>query len=144
MPLLAGDSFVHGLGLARLDIIKLDVEGMETSVIRGLAQTIDRFEPIVLMEWNNDVTRNLFVAERLFSTVFAKYARIGVREPWARELFPSNMFGHFRRRITRLRSKREFAFVSFAEAANLETLLLVPHAKVAALPRVRAFLARQD
>lgn len=85
-PLYVGDDYLATLKLDRIDIVKLDVEGMEASVVVGLAKTIAMFQPIFLMEWNNDITRNAFMEQRLFETVFIDYAIMGIRGLDAREL----------------------------------------------------------
>jgi FkbM family methyltransferase len=39
-------------GLSRLDLIKIDVEGMEPRALRGLRATLDRFHPILITEFH--------------------------------------------------------------------------------------------
>lgn len=39
--LVAGDQFMKGLGLAKIDILKVDVEGWELNVLAGLEKTIE-------------------------------------------------------------------------------------------------------
>lgn len=41
---------IDSFGLAPLDLIKIDVEGMELEVLAGAAQTIGRCRPIILVE----------------------------------------------------------------------------------------------
>jgi len=48
-----GDEAIH---LDRIDLIKIDVEGMEASVFRGLAGTIATHQPIVAFEYSGHVT----------------------------------------------------------------------------------------
>ena len=42
---------IDDLSMARLDIIKLDIEGMEPSALAGAKDTIARLKPIVVVEW---------------------------------------------------------------------------------------------
>jgi FkbM family methyltransferase len=42
---------LDGLGLERVDLIKLDVEGMEMEVLSGALSTIGRFRPILYVEF---------------------------------------------------------------------------------------------
>ncbi len=44
------DSFVREHRLPRVDLIKIDVDGYDTSVVRGAAETLERFRPHVLLE----------------------------------------------------------------------------------------------
>lgn len=47
------DSLVSELGLSRVDYIKIDVEGAELDVLEGARDTLMRFKPIVVMEFNS-------------------------------------------------------------------------------------------
>lgn len=44
------DAVVDAVGLERLDVIKIDVEGFEPAVLRGAEQSIRRFRPVLLIE----------------------------------------------------------------------------------------------
>jgi FkbM family methyltransferase len=46
------DTLVERLGLTRIDLIKIDVDGHEYSVIRGGEKTFSRFRPPLMMEWS--------------------------------------------------------------------------------------------
>jgi len=48
-----GDDFIREHQIAKVDFIKIDVEGFEQSVIEGLAETIAREQPIVVLELNH-------------------------------------------------------------------------------------------
>jgi len=48
-----GDDFIRERQIAKVDFIKIDVEGFEQSVIEGLAATIARDQPIVALELNH-------------------------------------------------------------------------------------------
>lgn len=44
------DDFVAGQNLTRVDLIKLDVEGVEEIALRGMQQTLQKFKPTLLIE----------------------------------------------------------------------------------------------
>jgi len=46
--------------LDRLDLIKIDVEGSEMRVLEGAAQTLDRFRPILITEYNVNSAKAYF------------------------------------------------------------------------------------
>ena len=48
-----GDDFISKNSIAKLDFIKIDVEGFELNVINGLRSTIMKFEPVVVLELNH-------------------------------------------------------------------------------------------
>lgn len=45
------DQSVRNLGLARVDFVKLDVDGHEMPVLQGARETLRRFRPILVMEF---------------------------------------------------------------------------------------------
>jgi FkbM family methyltransferase len=53
------DDVVEEIGLARLDVIKMDIEGAETIAIRGARRTLLRFRPVVITEVSAHLLENL-------------------------------------------------------------------------------------
>ena len=47
------DSLAEELGLQRLDVLKIDVEGFELDVLRGSRAVLSRFRPITQIEFNS-------------------------------------------------------------------------------------------
>jgi hypothetical protein len=45
------DTYVDRLKLARIDFIKIDVDGNECTVLRGAQRTLMRYQPKILMEF---------------------------------------------------------------------------------------------
>lgn len=130
-PLYVGDDFFAEQKLDRLDIVKLDVEGMEASVVVGLKKTIATFQPIFLMEWNNDVTRQAFTTQQLFETIFKGYNMMGIRGMDSREIYPNSVIGWARRKLARITKASGFVAVPFERTQNYETLVLMPSKKAA-------------
>jgi FkbM family methyltransferase len=75
---------IDSLGL-NPSLIKIDVEGMESDVIRGAIETIKRCEPVIYLECNGDDT----------SAVAIVLAEIGYRAYWSIGPYfnPNNFFG---------------------------------------------------
>ena len=52
VPSIRFDTWARQAGLDRLDLVKLDVEGVELAVLAGAAETLRRFRPILVVECN--------------------------------------------------------------------------------------------
>ncbi len=66
------DAVVAELGISRLDLLKIDVEGFELSVLRGAEASIAKFRPQIIFEFNREyVARGEASVER-FEAFFAR------------------------------------------------------------------------
>lgn len=54
VPVTTLDLLVDELGLSRLDMLKIDVEGFEAEVFAGAAETVRRFRPVVYGEFHGE------------------------------------------------------------------------------------------
>lgn len=52
VPAVTLDSWATSEGIERLDLLKLDVEGLELAVLAGAARTLARFRPLTVLECN--------------------------------------------------------------------------------------------
>jgi FkbM family methyltransferase len=64
-----GDSLLEELGADRLTVLKVDVEGFEASVFRGLSRRIQDDRPVILTELS-DESRKQFGSEESFRQAF--------------------------------------------------------------------------
>jgi FkbM family methyltransferase len=89
------DHYVQRNDIPRVDVIKIDVEGHELSVLAGARATLDRFKPMVVVEFNSyTITAHGNVLTPVFlETLF--------------ETFPHTALIHPRGRISPLRTDAE-------------------------------------
>jgi FkbM family methyltransferase len=45
------DDHLGGFGVGRFDLLKIDVDGSECAVLNGAASMLERYRPVVVMEW---------------------------------------------------------------------------------------------
>jgi len=69
LPVRNGDRLFDELGLPQLDIVKLDVEGYEAFVLRGLSSHLNRDRPAIVMEWSA-MSRRTVTSESDFRSLF--------------------------------------------------------------------------
>lgn len=66
-----GDQFFLKLGLSKVDLIKIDVEGFEKNVLTGLKQTMQKYRPVIFLEYS-EATRKSFSCLEEFMELFPK------------------------------------------------------------------------
>jgi len=54
LPIKSGDKYFVESELTNIGYIKIDVEGFERFVLRGLQKILARYRPVVFVEWNNE------------------------------------------------------------------------------------------
>ncbi|MGI9254419.1 MAG: FkbM family methyltransferase, partial [Thermomicrobiales bacterium] len=65
-PFTTIDDFVREQGLTRLDLIKIDVDGFDFEALQGARETLERFDPWVIVELNETLaTRGVAAADAL-------------------------------------------------------------------------------
>ncbi len=66
------DSVVAESGIARLDLLKIDVEGFELAVLRGAEESIARFRPQIVFEFNAEYAPRGSATVQQFEELFAR------------------------------------------------------------------------
>ncbi len=59
VPAVALDDYVNANALARVDLLKLDVEGAEVLAIKGAEKLLGRYQPTITCEFNNPTLNRL-------------------------------------------------------------------------------------
>jgi len=67
LPIRNADDAVAELGLSRIDLVKIDVEGMEPEVLSGLSKTIATFRPIIAFEYSGHKHANWALIQEALS-----------------------------------------------------------------------------
>jgi FkbM family methyltransferase len=57
VPMTTIDEHARRKGLPSLDLLKIDIEGAEQSLLAGAAATLDRFRPLIVFEANAETQR---------------------------------------------------------------------------------------
>jgi len=135
----AGDVFVGENVSMPIDYIKIDVEGHEGQVIKGLAATIEKFQPIITLEWNSHTTMDCFRQLNIFNEELKGYHRLAMYSRWARDLWPG-IFGKVRRRMNKILAKpgNDWFLTSFELDKKTDSVVLIPpkYAAIIALAKI--------
>lgn len=54
LPIYVGDEYLNNQQVAKVDFIKMDIEGFEPQALTGLQSTINAQRPVVFFEWSAD------------------------------------------------------------------------------------------
>lgn len=65
LEVVVGDDYLMDRGVNKIDILKIDVEGFEPQVIKGLSELIKDNTPIIICEIS-DMNKNIFSSEQVF------------------------------------------------------------------------------
>lgn len=81
LPVRRGDPLFEAMALPRVDVLKIDVEGFEPQVLRGLRDTVMRDRPIILTELMDSTRRNFGSEQGLRDCFFEGALFYGVEGP---------------------------------------------------------------
>jgi FkbM family methyltransferase len=114
MQLKCGDA----LHLPKIDILKADVEGFEKFVLEGLAETIRRDRPLMIVELSAKTRETLGGEQALYA------------------LFPPNYRFYYFAKASHDSGKYQLAPFDYARLSKLQDVIAVPQEKAQFLPLV--------
>ncbi|MFK7997212.1 MAG: FkbM family methyltransferase [Granulosicoccus sp.] len=120
-----GDDFLE-LEDGHIDFIKIDVEGLEPNVIAGLQHTIEKHQPVILLEWNSEQTREGFTQLSLFKSPLAAYQPYSLTHRRSRQISGRGLSGSLRRLTIKLMDSNGWRLASFTFDNDYPNVLLVP------------------
>lgn len=124
-----GDEVVIKNSIKSLDFIKIDVEGFEAKVIFGLKNSIKKFLPIIIIEWNNEITKKQFQEYDLFNKVFDSYIVKAITNNHNKSCWHKKWFGKIRRFFYKNLTKKRRIIGDFIESFNYQHVLFIPKEK---------------
>lgn len=128
-----GDDVIRELALDKLDLIKIDVEGHEIFALQGLMESIKKFQPIIVMEWNDPVSIARINKAGIFSSLFSGYEIFVLGTNFDREYWQGKKLSALRRRLALLFSAKHTRLYGFDSSMAYHNILLVPKTKLSLL-----------
>lgn len=121
-----GDEIVHKNAIEQIDFMKIDVEGFEAKVILGLKESIQKFRPVIFMEWDKQITRDQFQTFEIFHTIFSDYdIKAIIRNPAESSLL-KKAAGKFNRLFSPGTKRQRWIIGKFQPARDYRHIVLVP------------------
>lgn len=136
IELRVGDEALAEQQVDKVDFIKIDVEGHEQSVIKGLRQTIATHRPVILMEW--ELEKGWLLDELKQPQVLADYEFFPLIWNTSPAYWQRKPFGWARRLGLRLFGSKRRAPCPLSVCADFDRIsdvLLVPREKLGPVER---------
>lgn len=94
---VVGDVYIQSLKLNNIDFIKMDIEGHEANALLGLTELIRTQQPLILMEYNSQHTRDNFKRLDLFNRLLTGYSFYSLSYTYNKKMHTSSFLGIFKR-----------------------------------------------
>lgn len=121
-----GDDLLQKNNIHKIDFIKIDVEGFEPRVLKGMKQTILTSRPVIMMEWNNESTKKQFAENNLFKTLFPSYQVKAITTNHHKYYWGKKWYSQVIRFFYRKFSKKRRIIMDFFPELDYTNILLIP------------------
>ncbi|HSH53417.1 MAG TPA: FkbM family methyltransferase [Methylotenera sp.] len=109
----------------QIDFIKMDVEGHEAAALIGLQNTIQKYQPLLLLEWKSANTTMSFKDLDLFNRLFSGYKFYSLSYTSNKKVHPRNWIG-FCKRICNKLTGNTWCLSSFDSDKSYSNVYFVP------------------
>lgn len=130
-----GDEVVAEQDVVGVDFMKIDTEGHEAYVLQGLAKTIKKYQPYIIVEWNDPLTIKRFQEANILENIFTEYQGFVLGSNFDSGYWLGKSFAKFKRRLTRSFCRKQVRLYHFDPRQAYKNILLVPNSKQQFLPR---------
>lgn len=120
-----GDELVSSLA-GSIDFIKIDVEGFEPRVIKGLQQTIRKHQPVLLLEWNSSQTRKGFDDADLFTMPLGGYQSYSLTHRRSKQVSGRGFKGALKRAMVKISNSDSWCVRPFNTELSYPNILMFP------------------
>ncbi len=122
---VCGDQQVTDLD-GSIDFIKIDVEGFEPRVIKGLQQTIRKHQPVLLLEWNSSQTRKGFDDADLFAMPLDGYQYYSLTHRRSKQVSGRGLKGALKRALVKVSRSDDWCVHPFNAELSYPNVLMFP------------------
>ncbi len=123
---IIGDSYLlQNHSNAKIDFVKMDVEGHEAAALLGLENTIHKNQPLLLLEWKSPKTIALFKEFGLFNKLFAGYSFYSLSYTNNKKVHANNFVGYLKRIYYRFFEKK-WCLSEFDSEKSYSNVYFVP------------------
>ena len=119
-----------------LDLIKINIEGHEAEAILGMQESIKKYRPVVVLEWNCDRTREKFSRNEIFQKVFNGFVTVVLSDNhsnFCQSVRKAPFIKIFRKCLNPLHKtfmRRKLILNAFNYSENYGHLLIIPNEKI--------------
>ena len=121
---MVGDRFLAQHD-AKIDFIKMDVEGHEVPALQGLKNTIEMYQPLLLLEYKTQKTINGFRNNSLFDNLFAGYTVFSIMTTHSKKIHGGGIIGLLKRSYYK-HMDRHWVLSGFEPEKHYSNIYLVP------------------